>query len=311
MTFNSFLSHVHKSQRTYSTRQLLQYFLLRVVCIFVLLEVWLHSFYVFSLTNSDEFTHLEPYTIAFTSYYTLVAIWLKFTAIWRFFRCWALLDGVEPPENMQRCVSNNYSMQAFWRGWHRSFNRWLVRYIYIPLGGGGGGGGAAVAPAVGVQGATIIPSSPLAFPHSTSGSLPAPPSKVLALLQQCGNVFLTFSFVAFWHDRTMQLLAWGWLIALLFIPELSASALFNLKSTAHIKRRWYWRHLQGVGASLSIFMMMVANLIGYSVGIDGTGRIIEVMLYDGGIQMFAVVFAAFFSASMIMFECRDSGITVE
>ena len=27
-------------------------------------------------------------------------------------------------------------MQGFWRGWHSSFNQWLVRYLYIPLGGG-------------------------------------------------------------------------------------------------------------------------------------------------------------------------------
>lgn len=26
-------------------------------------------------------------------------------------------------------------MQGFWRGWHCSFNLWLVRYMYIPLGG--------------------------------------------------------------------------------------------------------------------------------------------------------------------------------
>lgn len=26
-------------------------------------------------------------------------------------------------------------MQGFWRGWHASFNRWLVRYLYVPLGG--------------------------------------------------------------------------------------------------------------------------------------------------------------------------------
>ncbi len=26
--------------------------------------------------------------------------------------------------------------QGFWRNWHASFNLWLVRYMYIPLGGG-------------------------------------------------------------------------------------------------------------------------------------------------------------------------------
>lgn len=55
--------------------------------------------------------------------------------IWRFFRLWALADTIQTPENMTRCMSDNYSAIEFWRSWHRSFNRWLVRYIYIPLGG--------------------------------------------------------------------------------------------------------------------------------------------------------------------------------
>jgi protein-cysteine N-palmitoyltransferase HHAT len=46
-----------------------------------------------------------------------------------------MADGIETPENMLRCMSNNYSALAFWRAWHRSFNRWIIRYIYIPLGG--------------------------------------------------------------------------------------------------------------------------------------------------------------------------------
>ena len=32
-------------------------------------------------------------------------------------------------------MSNNYSGAAFWRSWHRSFYLWIVRYLYIPLGG--------------------------------------------------------------------------------------------------------------------------------------------------------------------------------
>lgn len=27
-------------------------------------------------------------------------------------------------------------LQGFWRNWHASFNLWLVRYMYVPLGGG-------------------------------------------------------------------------------------------------------------------------------------------------------------------------------
>lgn len=36
---------------------------------------------------------------------------------------------------MNRCILNNYGFEGFWRMWHRGFNIWLVRYLYIPLGG--------------------------------------------------------------------------------------------------------------------------------------------------------------------------------
>ena len=47
---------------------------------------------------------------------------------WRFFRLWALMDNIDPPENMIRCVLNNYSTRGFWRSWHRSYNLWLLKY---------------------------------------------------------------------------------------------------------------------------------------------------------------------------------------
>jgi hypothetical protein len=46
---------------------------------------------------------------------------------WRFFRLWALADGIDPPENMVRCMANNYSTLGFWRSWHRSYNLWITR----------------------------------------------------------------------------------------------------------------------------------------------------------------------------------------
>jgi D-alanyl-lipoteichoic acid acyltransferase DltB (MBOAT superfamily) len=325
ITFNSFLSHVVSPQRSYDRGALVRYVLLKVVFVFLVLEWWLHHFYVFAYTNSSAFLRLQPYELGMLSYFTLVAIWLKFTSLWRFFRAWALLDGIEAPENMQRCVSNNYSIQSFWRAWHRSFNRWLVRYIYVPLGGGAATNAAtppsATQQAAMASGAAIIsspsPSSPPPFSPLPSSSSVAPSSssssssRWLAVGRQSLNVFLTFSFVAFWHDRTMQLLAWGWLIALLFIPELAAGAVFKSGPLRGLKRKWYWRHIAGVGAALSIFTMMVANLIGYSVGLHGTSTILTRMVEQGGASMFAVIFAAFYAAAMVMFECRETGITVD
>jgi protein-cysteine N-palmitoyltransferase HHAT len=96
---------------------------------------------------------------------------------WRFFRLWALADGMDPPENMVRCMGNNYSPLGFWRSWHRSYNLWIVRYIYIPLGG----------------------------THRLAATS-----------------ILVFTFVALWHDVSMRLLAWGWLAAIVILPEVMA-----------------------------------------------------------------------------------------
>lgn len=65
----------------------------------------------------------------------LIFMYMKFLIIWRFFRLWALFDGMNCPENMNRCINNNYTFSGFWRSWHRSLNEWIVRYMYKPLGG--------------------------------------------------------------------------------------------------------------------------------------------------------------------------------
>jgi D-alanyl-lipoteichoic acid acyltransferase DltB (MBOAT superfamily) len=46
-----------------------------------------------------------------------------------------MIDGMETVENMTKCMTNHYSGIGFWRNWHSSFNKWLIRYLYIPLGG--------------------------------------------------------------------------------------------------------------------------------------------------------------------------------
>ncbi|PHT90536.1 hypothetical protein T459_05649, partial [Capsicum annuum] len=45
------------------------------------------------------------------------------------------INGIEAPENIPRCINNCYNLESFWRNWHASFTKWLVRYMYIPLGG--------------------------------------------------------------------------------------------------------------------------------------------------------------------------------
>ena len=105
----------------------------------LVMEVVLHFLYVVAISKTAHtnasWAGDTPLQLSMIGYFNLHIIWLKLLIPWRFFRLWALLDRVDPPENMIRCMSNNYSPLAFWRAWHRSFNRWIVRYIYIPVGG--------------------------------------------------------------------------------------------------------------------------------------------------------------------------------
>ncbi|KPV73857.1 uncharacterized protein RHOBADRAFT_2273, partial [Rhodotorula graminis WP1] len=101
------------------------------------MELVLHSMYVVALKDSGKgwWEGLGANEVAMVGFWNLIVVWLKLLLPWRLFRLWALLDGIVPPENMVRCMANNYSTLGFWRSWHRSFNVWIVRYLYIPLGG--------------------------------------------------------------------------------------------------------------------------------------------------------------------------------
>ncbi|GAA6059716.1 hypothetical protein JCM10212_000244 [Sporobolomyces blumeae] len=86
-------------------------------------------------TGGEWWERLSCFEVCMVGFWNLIIVWLKLLIPWRFFRLVALLDGVAPPENMVRCMANNYSALGFWRSWHRSYNLWVIRYLYIPLGG--------------------------------------------------------------------------------------------------------------------------------------------------------------------------------
>lgn len=131
MTFNSYAFYTKKSS---GGPGVLLYAIRWLLCLAVL-EGGLCFFPMFAVVSCGLFWDLSPIEMAVAAYVLLKLMWLKFLLLWRFFRLWALVDGKEPPENMTRCMSNNCSLEQFWRGWHSSFNKWLVQYMYVPMGG--------------------------------------------------------------------------------------------------------------------------------------------------------------------------------
>ncbi|ORY43439.1 MBOAT-domain-containing protein [Rhizoclosmatium globosum] len=137
ISFNDFSSQLKtRVQATYPFKKLIPY-LVRWVSTTILMELFIHTSYVIAIAKSGVWkTSFTPFEVSTLGYFNLKHIWLKLLVIWRFFRLWGLLEGIETVENMNRCMTNNYSTSGFWRSWHRSFNRWIIRYIYVPMGGG-------------------------------------------------------------------------------------------------------------------------------------------------------------------------------
>lgn len=137
LTFNDFIyqSNYEPVRAVKDYKRTFIYGLRFLFCVLVM-EFLLHFIYVVAVSKTKAWQGDTPFQISMIGLFNLNIIWLKLLIPWRMFRLWSLIDGIDPPENMIRCMDNNYSALAFWRAWHRSYFRWVVRYIYVPLGGG-------------------------------------------------------------------------------------------------------------------------------------------------------------------------------
>ncbi|KAJ2780464.1 glycerol transporter [Coemansia javaensis] len=253
ITFNDFVAQMRRPTLP-ALRPTLAYGA-RLVASYLLMELVLHTVYSVAISKWGHWDSFSAYEISLFGYMRLTFIWLKLLIIWRFARFWAMADGLETVDNMRRCMSNNYSLQQFWRDWHCSYNRWLVRYVYVPLGG-----------------------------RRTSS----------------WNVFVVFTFVALWHDLTLRLLQWAWIIALLFLPEGLATWYFARPQWA---ARPYFRFLCSAGGALNIMGMMAANLVGF--GDAGVDKMLAKIFCREGAVFLAAAYAALNAHLQVMFELRE------
>ncbi|CAG7855141.1 Glycerol uptake protein 1 [Serendipita indica DSM 11827] len=222
------------------------------------METILHYMYMVAIKDTKAWNGDSLMQLCMIGFWNLIIVWLKLLIPWRFFRLWALADGMEPTENMIRCMANNYTVAGFWRGWHRSYNQWLIRYIYVPLGGSS--------------------------------------NVILATL-------VSFTFVALWHDLQLRLLVWGWLLTLFILPEMILGRVFNAKQYGGY---WWYRHLRALGGVGNILMLMIANLVGFVMGLDGVQYLFGQLVGSwDGVGFLLVVVACLWIGVQFMLEYRE------
>ncbi|RVW14777.1 putative membrane-bound O-acyltransferase C24H6.01c [Vitis vinifera] len=173
----------------------------------------------------------------------------------------SVICGIEAPENMPRCINNCYNLESFWKNWHASFNKWLVRYMYIPLGGS--------------------------------------QRKLL-------NIWVIFTFVAVWHDLEWKLLSWAWLTCLFFVPEMILKSLANAFQVESAFGEFIFRELSAVAGAITITCLMVANLVGYVIGLSGINWFISWFLQKEGLPILGGMFITFYVGTKLMFHIDDA-----
>lgn len=294
ITFNAFASYIQVPESDCVGWKLGRYALRCLLNLFLLVAFG-HFLYTFAIMKNgplksfpENFATMfdlifswnqEGEALIWYSYWTLKGLWFKFLVVWRCARLWALADGICPPENMNRCMSNNYTVRGFWRAWHRSFNRWLVRYIFASIGGSRG----------------------VSFPR------------------RLASIFVVFTFVAIWHEpqlvrfdrKMLHLLAWGWLMFGFMVPEVIAEQVCRLMPVRRFLdgHPLVARHLAAFGGSLCIEMLMVANLIGYTYGLEGAKELLNSCRQSSMIIFIAAYTAWLYAGAQMMMHIRQREAT--
>ena len=58
---------------------------------------------------------------------------------------------------------------------------------------------------------------------------------------------VVFTFVSLWHDLSLRLLAWGWLVVLFILPEVGATKMFPESKVGYMFGSGLFRaHLQSI-----------------------------------------------------------------
>jgi hypothetical protein len=73
---------------------------------------------------------------------------------------------------------------------------------------------------------------------------------------------------------TLQLLVWGWLSAIAFVPEALVGWLSSLRMVAvRVRGAWWLPNLIALLGAMNVLLLIVANMIGFATAAaaDGSG----------------------------------------
>ncbi|XP_069000410.1 protein-cysteine N-palmitoyltransferase HHAT [Embiotoca jacksoni] len=107
----------------------------RIILWWCIAEYMIHVMYMHSIQSNETYIEiLPPWALGGLALALVQFFYVKYLVLFGLPSMLATLDKLVPP-NLPRCVSIMYSFTGMWRHFDEGLYRWLIRYIYVPLGG--------------------------------------------------------------------------------------------------------------------------------------------------------------------------------
>ncbi|KAK2568690.1 Protein-cysteine N-palmitoyltransferase HHAT [Acropora cervicornis] len=137
ITFETFQNTFYQPHRHFSREEIISLVkdVIRTVWWYIFLEGFLHFVYATAFTQEPEiFKSLSNWALCGILYSMLQIFLVKYKVFYLGAGLFARMDGVTVPLP-PRCVSTLYLFSDMWKYFDRGLHIWMMRYIYIPMGG--------------------------------------------------------------------------------------------------------------------------------------------------------------------------------
>ncbi|XP_019719530.1 protein-cysteine N-palmitoyltransferase HHAT isoform X1 [Hippocampus comes] len=139
ITFNDYVEQMQKpAEESDRHKAGARYLLLRSTRILMwwcIAEYMIHVMYMHAIQSNETYLEiLPPWALGGLALALVQFFFVKYLVLFGLPSMLATLDQLVPP-GLPRCVSIMYSFTGMWRHFDKGLYRWLLRYIYVPLGG--------------------------------------------------------------------------------------------------------------------------------------------------------------------------------
>ncbi|XP_062827788.1 protein-cysteine N-palmitoyltransferase HHAT [Anolis carolinensis] len=137
ITFDEFYKQMNKHGSCRGKSNLCVFIrgIIRILIWWCLAELMIHLMYIHAICSSPSHLKAATYwTLGGLALAQVLFFYVKYLVLFGVPALIIQMDGLTPPA-LPRCVSTMYSFCGMWRSFDVGLHRFLIRYIYIPMGG--------------------------------------------------------------------------------------------------------------------------------------------------------------------------------